>query len=1191
MPQVSRKDVNAQKAQDKESKRARGALSCAECRRLKLKCDKTVPCTSCKRRGCSAICPNGSLITGQGTRFVLADTEKLHTKISVMSDRIRQLEDALAVVQSTVTNEPHPLLARDLMKIKSSLELHSAVEEGDKEPTTKEEPEDGEETQYIDAFGTLAIRDDGAATFYGRSAGSESLLIGELPTSQSDMGTPRSVSISAQSSVSSPAGHYTSPEVANLAANFPLASTMYRPGIDIEYIVSTYLPPWQEAVRLYQLYLEQAPWFFGAITRRQIEDELLPMWYKEAPRPTNPATPGGLPANAASPTPSTASNGHGDRFAPSPSATKGNAHDLALLFMVYSYGSMTDMAMPPAPDNPESEHYHQLAKACLTIEPILERPPSVATVQTLSLMSIYEGICGKENSIESTWALFGIATKLAQSIGLHRDCARWKLSPGEVQKRRALFWELFITDCWQSLATGRLATFSLPFVDCELPFDPDQTMTDDGTPQPSFPYWKAKFGAECVSAVVQGTLTSRAPKYSIILELDRKVRDMELPLYAQGSPPEGVGLAQTMSHFMPTNYRELTLLYIHRCFFAHALSSNPQDPIKSQYAPSFLAGYRSACTIINSVKTQFTLFPAQIARFWVLWTHAFSASVMISSVITHSPKCKVAPAAMLELKTACDMFEAAALHGGRAGKFLPILKRLQTKAQQVYRDVHSGLPPKIPGDIFRPSGEDEKDELLIFSGKTTTVATKAAGSNTTRSAGSSPQSSNNGNMPASRAGSGSPGQAYTVTDNPSFANVHPSLMNELNMFDGHLRVQIQNARRAGGDLFGVPMVVDSAGPSTHGMRPPQVVTPVMSMSPVHDPGLLQEQQQHQQQFLQQMEHQRREELQRLELERQESARQQQLLAQRQQQEAARAHQEEQQRRQQQQQQQQKAAAEQQRQEEYHHQQMMQQRQMQGQAPPPPLPGSSSSHSSHSHQMIPGQSRQGSREYGTGMEHSGHRGPSSSSYARPMDTVESPYGPGPSHALHRIPTRSLSNINMQQAYQQQSGPPSSIPSSSPHTVYQQQHVSSHHHQHHPHHPSQSASGSESSGHHMYSMSPEPPSQSPLSHTHYSRQHAPSPASAYDVQRGMGVAPSSSAGVSPAGAVARNEDPNYYWSAAPTTAYGGQGHMGYSGQGQQPQSYHYTPEGALRGIAAEDPRLQETWQTYMNSVGSPRQFLSD
>lgn len=87
-----------------------------------------------------------------------------------MSDRIRLLEDALAILQSTQTREAHPLLHRDLLKIKSSIELHSAVE--GEEGGLQEEPVE-EDSQYIDAFGTLAIRDDGAATFYGRSAGSE----------------------------------------------------------------------------------------------------------------------------------------------------------------------------------------------------------------------------------------------------------------------------------------------------------------------------------------------------------------------------------------------------------------------------------------------------------------------------------------------------------------------------------------------------------------------------------------------------------------------------------------------------------------------------------------------------------------------------------------------------------------------------------------------------------------------------------------------------------------------------------------------------------------------------------------------------------------------------------------------------------------------------------------------------------
>lgn len=43
---------------------------------------------------------------------------------------------------------------------------------------------------------------------------------------------------------------------------------------------------------------------------------------------------------------------------------------------------------------------------------------------------------------------------------------------------------------------------------------------------------------------------------------------------------------------------------------------------------------------------------------------------MISSVVTKASKSKVAPAALLELKGACDLFEKAASYGGRAVKFL-----------------------------------------------------------------------------------------------------------------------------------------------------------------------------------------------------------------------------------------------------------------------------------------------------------------------------------------------------------------------------------------------------------------------------------------------------------------------------------------------------------------------------------------
>ncbi|KAI0767708.1 hypothetical protein C8Q74DRAFT_1318239 [Fomes fomentarius] len=760
---LSRKEGDKErtaKSQEQELKRARGAISCAECRRLKLKCDKTVPCSSCKRRGCASICPNGSLTTGQGTRFILADTDRLHRKIAEMSDRIRQLEDGLAILQSSVARDPHPLLAVDLLKIKSGLELHSAAEGASNEALGESYPEDEEEPAYVDAFGTLAVRDDGAATFYGRSAGSED----EKP----------SLAISTLSHSSS--GQSNLPEeIQRLASSFPHGPPEV-PIFDPQDIIQGYLPPWPRARQLRDLYLEQAPWFFGAVTQRQLYDEVFPLFYEEAAEEARARRTGGFVGSA-----------EGFNL-PIPSVTHASSHELALMLVVFCFGALTDATLPPAPHNLEAEKYYQLTKAALSLEPVMDRAPSIATVQVLSLMAIYQGMVADERSIESTWALMGLASKLAQSLTtpLDRDSSRFKLSAAETQKRRALFWELFITDCWQALATGRLPTFELPFVDSELPADPDETLADDGTPQPSFPAWKARWGKECVSPVVMGTLTAQPPKYSHILELDRRIRDMPLPKYAHGPPPQNAGLAQTMSHYMPINYLHLTLLYVHRVFFARALHDYPTDPMRSPYAPSFLAGYRSASALLSTVREQFALFPTQIARFWVLWTHAFSACVMMGSVVTRGGTTKTAQAALSELRLACEVFEHAATQGGRAAKFVPILRKLLDKAHAAH---FQGLQP-LRRDIFTPrTAEPEHDELSIF------IATKSNRPQRTSpsvNSSASPGSQNGSDQDARN--SQSPGsEVFPGLDSSYRTAVHPNLVAELRSFEGQLDAQINQS--------------------------------------------------------------------------------------------------------------------------------------------------------------------------------------------------------------------------------------------------------------------------------------------------------------------------------------------------------------------------------------------------------------
>jgi hypothetical protein len=63
------------------------------------------------------------------------------------------------------------------------------------------------------------------------------------------------------------------------------------------------------------------------------------------------------------------------------------------------------------------------------------------------------------------------------------------------------------------------------------------------------------------------------------------------------------------------------LMYIHRSFFAQAILDHPINPLRSAYAPSFLAAYRSASIVIKSSLEQYERFPDLVCRAWGVWTN------------------------------------------------------------------------------------------------------------------------------------------------------------------------------------------------------------------------------------------------------------------------------------------------------------------------------------------------------------------------------------------------------------------------------------------------------------------------------------------------------------------------------------------------------------------------------------------
>jgi len=152
---------------------------------------------------------------------------------------------------------------------------------------------------------------------------------------------------------------------------------------DVEDLIRSHLPPWSRAVALADTYFEQVSWIFHGVTQLQLKDDMLPVIY--------------------------------DKQNPIPGEDYSSPHDLALLFMIFAMGALVQLE----PSNAEGEHFHQLARAALGLQPVLEKP-SIVTIQTLHLMSIYNAMSGSDlksdTSMEITWSLITLASHLSQTV-------------------------------------------------------------------------------------------------------------------------------------------------------------------------------------------------------------------------------------------------------------------------------------------------------------------------------------------------------------------------------------------------------------------------------------------------------------------------------------------------------------------------------------------------------------------------------------------------------------------------------------------------------------------------------------------------------------------------------------------------------------------------------------------------------
>ncbi|KAI0924355.1 hypothetical protein AcV7_003079 [Taiwanofungus camphoratus] len=715
-----------------EGKRARGEISCAECRRLKLKCDKKIPCSSCVRRGCTTICPNGSLSAGQGTRFILADTEQLHRKISEMSERIRQLEDTVGIFQAGVSNERHPLLRDELLAIKFGPEVRRTVdEENARESLSKS----------IDAFGTLTIGDHGETKYFGRSGGSESLFLvnnSSPPEPEAEDCPP------------------LPPELANISLTFPL--TIMDGGLEsmLDKLESC-LPPQPRAWALCETYLAHFTWLCRPIKRDELIDEILVPIFNAIKDPSKPKS----------------------AYRPSISDANRYPHLLAVLYMVLAVGALVDLTLPSC--NPEAEKYYRLGRAALSLRSIFDSP-EIETVQAVTLMAGYHSLCGQRYTIESAWTLASLASKLGQSIGLHRDSKQWKLDEKSVQRRRNLFWELFLFEMIHCMALGRPPAVQLAHIDCETPFDDEQSVGENGNHMHGYWHFKMIYSREVYSHVVDVILSAKSPSYATILDLDRKIRQAILPcvrLYLRPDEDDYNNPELCMKSYLMSHYRCITMINIHRTFFAQALLDNPTNPLSSPYAPSFLAANRCASILLKSFTHHHERCGPLCGRFWSIWTHAFSAAVIVGATVIRVPNYTLAPSALTELELAVDVFKRGANHSLRARQGLPLLLRLKERATDAYTQYQSKHMPSRRPPKFGP--EDQyQDALAIFGGQTRVLPSKTLPRRRSRGSDEASRGNLKESSPREARPSNSASHPSDIGSNAApISEVHPSLMEYL----------------------------------------------------------------------------------------------------------------------------------------------------------------------------------------------------------------------------------------------------------------------------------------------------------------------------------------------------------------------------------------------------------------------------
>ncbi|KAF8269849.1 hypothetical protein EI94DRAFT_1573121, partial [Lactarius quietus] len=659
-----------------DSRKGKPGLSCAECRR-------TFPCQSCVRRGCAAICPDGTLAATKGNKVLMAHAQRLTEQVKTMSARIKQLETALAHAQDGTL--PLPAFGDDSL---SQDPLHDCESGKVKYEANVE--------SVSKSLGSLAIDGEGKAQYYGETAGAEVQSLSLLSTKPharncSSLSFTESllteVEINDSGTIRDPKYLELPYEILELVHAFPLG---IRGRAHMMADFMDYIPFRERANVLADLYYCNAAWLSDPVPRGDFERSILEPLY---------ASPTGAISLI--------------NFEP---------HRLSVFFMILGIGALFEWDSPST--KTLAETYHAFACATFSLESVVGGA-TCASAQAILLMTHFLFLTDRSGN-ERRWLLSGLCTKVIQMVG-RRDSAGWNLDEEEIQRRRCIFWEFFTWDCWACVLHGRPPTLNLAHSDCRFPQDLDPFLMPSGDPGHGFHAWKFRYSAVCLSTSVQLAFSVHRTSYSSLLELDKRIRSFPLPAHLLSPVHETGGRdwdadpSCAMQQFFPVCERESNLIYIHRSWFAEVLHDSP-DPFQHEYGQSVVAVYRSANILITGLTSLMNAHPGVAGRVWFFWSSFYTSSILLGAIVIKSPGCKLARNALTLLDQSVAVYEEGS-GPCRPPATVPMLDKLRSRAHHTYT-AYCDSVNGCPGALI-PLNLPDIHDLSAFGGTKGAVITKS----------------------------------------------------------------------------------------------------------------------------------------------------------------------------------------------------------------------------------------------------------------------------------------------------------------------------------------------------------------------------------------------------------------------------------------------------------------------------------